>query len=228
MGKSLWVGTAADFKYRIPLSFYPFLGLCALGLLLHVPLDIEPSHAAAIVGIFATGLVLRVWGSSLLTSAIVVDAKAHATKLIDQGPFALMRNPLYTGAGFMLAAIVFFLPPAVLVPFAVYSGVIGLRLALYEERLMHESFGAAYDAYVARTGRYLPHPLKWHRIVWHDALHAGHLKNAVLSEFIFVLYFACLVAALMAHDSRILYGGVIASSLIGGSIVKKSAKQAKI
>lgn len=224
----LFTGTAADFKYRIPFSFYPLIALCALGFFLRPSIDLKPALATSLGGLFALGLVLRVWGSSLLTSAVVVDAKAHASKLIDEGPFALIRNPLYTGAGLMLAAIVIFLPPPIVIAFLFYSGWIGLRLAFYEENLMRVNFGAAYDDYVARTGRYLPHPFKWHRVIWSDLFRAGNWKSAVLSEFTFVLYFACLLAALALRDSRVLYGGVIVASFIGGFVVKKLARQANV
>src|SRR5690349_14962232 len=54
--------------------------------------------AGAIALAIAIGaLALRVWGASYLSASTVWDQKRHAEVLIQSGPFALIRHPLYLG-----------------------------------------------------------------------------------------------------------------------------------
>lgn len=227
MLRKFFIGTATDFRYRIPLTFYPLLAVCVLGFILTPELPQSLQMRMTLTAIFALGLALRVWGSSFLTSAIVVDAKAHDEILIDLGPFALIRHPLYSGAGLMILAIALPLPLFITVPFFLYESVMGLRLALYEEKLMLAKFGETYRSYLARTGRFAPHFFRLKNFAARRLFTCGPLQGALLSEFTFVLYGFVLICAFVWNDSRILYAGVIAASLVGGFLVKKFAKQAK-
>jgi protein-S-isoprenylcysteine O-methyltransferase Ste14 len=227
---TLFVGTERDFANRIPLTFYPLLIAYFAGLLLPASLDVAQFgwvSNLAIMGVFIFGLVLRIWGSSILTSDIVMDREAHADLLITHGPFAYIRHPLYTGAGFMLAAMAVFLPVAVAVPFWIYEGWIGLRLATYEENLMKLRFGDKYRHYMEQTGRYLP------RIFVGEHLSKSrsekiNFREAVASEFVFVIYGILLAVGLYTGNRRLFLGGVIIGSVVGALIVKKMVKQAKV
>lgn len=78
-----------------------------------------------------------------------------ASRLVTTGIYAWSRNPIYLGNGILLAgaALAFcnlwFLPAAAIASFAV------LRLAvLREERHLAARFGAAWEDYRSRTGRW--------------------------------------------------------------------------
>ena len=115
--------------------------------------------------------VPRVIGWALLLSGLGLDLAAmivmtrhranilphrSATALVTTGPFAWSRNPIYLGNTIALcgAGLAFanpwFLLTALLAAFAV------TRLAIQrEEAHLARRFGAAWDAYRRRTGRWL-------------------------------------------------------------------------
>lgn len=227
---SFFTGNKRDFANRIPLTFYPLLIACGIGFLLPASLDVAQFGYVSnlvIIGIFMFGLILRIWGSSILTSDIVMDRNAHSEILITHGPFAQIRHPLYTGAGFMLAAMAVFLPVAVAVPFWIYEAWIGLRLARYEEQLMLDRFGDAYRHYMQQTGRYLPRLFVSEHLTRSRSTKIN-LKAAIASEFVFVIYGILLIIGLYTGNRRLFLAGVIIGSVVGGLIVKKFVKQAKI
>ena len=73
---------------------------------------------------------------------------APSTTVIDSGPFALSRNPLYVGLLALYLGLAFLLPTfwgLVLFP----AAVLLVRWGAIEpdERFLHDRFGASYDAY---------------------------------------------------------------------------------
>jgi protein-S-isoprenylcysteine O-methyltransferase Ste14 len=110
------------------------------------------------VALFLVGGAVRIWPVFVLRerfSGLVAIQKGH--QLVTGGPYRLVRNPSYLGLlvsilgwalafrsamGLVLAAL--FVPPLI------------ARMAS-EERLLSAQFGAAYDAYRARTWRLVPY-----------------------------------------------------------------------
>ena len=107
--------------------------------------------------VYVLGGVLRLWPVFVLGfrfSGLVAIQSGHT--LETRGIYRLVRNPSYLGMiinmiGWGLA----------------FRGLSGVAIALFllvplvprihsEERLLHEHFGAEYDAYVARTWRLVP------------------------------------------------------------------------
>ena len=85
-----------------------------------------------------------------------LHAAARAERLAVDGPYARVRHPQY--AGFMAIMVGFLLqwptlPTLVMFPVLV---VVYRRLATREEREVAHAFGADWDAYAARTPRFLP------------------------------------------------------------------------
>ena len=79
-------------------------------------------------------------------------------KLVSSGPYALVRHPMYTS--FLLIALgqAFLLPNWV----AGFAGLVGFTILFFlrvdkEERMMMESFGPEYQAYMERTKRLIPY-----------------------------------------------------------------------
>jgi protein-S-isoprenylcysteine O-methyltransferase Ste14 len=77
--------------------------------------------------------------------------------LVQTGPFALVRHPIYVALFlFMVAiAVTFGHTGRLLVGVPVYALGTWLRIR-HEERLLRDMFGAAYDAYAARVKRFVP------------------------------------------------------------------------
>lgn len=111
------------------------------------------------------GLLVAVLGLAATLSAqtamgpswrIGVDPE-EATDLITHGPFAVVRNPIFTAMGIMLTGLTLMVPglPMLL---ALLTFCVGaqLQVRLVEEPALLARHGTAYRAYTARVGRFLP------------------------------------------------------------------------
>ena len=111
---------------------------------------------AAGIGITAVGELIRLWGVHHI-GAISRTRSDRLGPLIDTGPFALIRNPLYVGnillwVGFaLIARLVWLAPIVVLLLGAEYHAIVR-----WEESLLASRLGEAYSAYSARVPRWLP------------------------------------------------------------------------
>lgn len=78
-------------------------------------------------------------------------------RLVVRGPYAVMRNPMYIGAGLALvgASLVYQSLP-LLGYAAAFLLVTHLFVVLYEEPTLRRTFGADYEAYCRRVGRWWP------------------------------------------------------------------------
>ncbi len=78
-------------------------------------------------------------------------------RLITQGPYRFVRNPMYVGAASALAgAAVFYLSWPLLVYGCVLLVAAHLFVVFYEEPTLARTFGQEYEAYKRRVGRWLP------------------------------------------------------------------------
>lgn len=120
-------------------AFQPWL--CALGIV------------AAIAALIMFRLTHKALGRNWSVSLQLKEDH----KLITDGIYARIRHPMYTAFWLMALAQALLLPNWI----AGLSGLLGfgtlyiLRVR-HEERLMLDGFGAAYQAYMDRTGRLLP------------------------------------------------------------------------
>lgn len=78
-------------------------------------------------------------------------------KLVTDGLYRYVRHPMYSSFWLWAIAQAFLIPNFV----AGLAGVVGVGLLYFhrvghEEAMMRETFGEAYDAYAARTGRVIP------------------------------------------------------------------------
>jgi protein-S-isoprenylcysteine O-methyltransferase Ste14 len=100
--------------------------------------------------------VIRTWAAAYLHSAIVHDHALHSEKLVADGPFRYVRNPLYLG-GVLLAAGMGLL--ASRLGWCVMT--LGLLLFYYrlifrEEAALTASQGESFRAYCAAVPRFFP------------------------------------------------------------------------
>jgi len=81
-------------------------------------------------------------------------------ELITQGPYALVRNPIYLGMfGLMVATGLAFSTWWALVA-AILVFLVGNRVRIRaEEKLLREAFGAQFDDYTRRVPAFFPHHL---------------------------------------------------------------------
>lgn len=112
--------------------------------------------AAIALAIAVIALALRVWGASYLSAPTVWDQKAHAEALVQSGPFAFVRHPLYLG-NVLLALGLGAAAPLAGWAFIVVATVLFVNALIhYEEDRLAERHGAAYDAYRRSVPSLLP------------------------------------------------------------------------
>jgi len=109
------------------------------------------------LGIGASGLLLILWAASHLYRArTTILPHKNASVLVTSGPFARFRNPIYLGDVMLLLGAaeltknIWFVPAAV-----IFAIIVTLVAILPEEHHLEEKFGADYQAYKARTRRWI-------------------------------------------------------------------------
>jgi protein-S-isoprenylcysteine O-methyltransferase Ste14 len=120
--------------------------------------EAPPSILLLVVGVGITmiGELIRLWGVHHI-GAISRTRSDRLGPLIDTGPFALIRNPLYVGnillwVGFAVTARLLWLAPVVVLLLgAEYHAIVK-----WEESLLASRLGDAYRSYTDRVPRWLP------------------------------------------------------------------------
>lgn len=78
-------------------------------------------------------------------------------RLVVQGPYRFVRNPMYIGAGLALAGVALFYQSFALLGYTgVFFLVTHLFVAAYEEPTLRRTFGNDYKAYCEKAGRWWP------------------------------------------------------------------------
>ena len=111
------------------------------------------------------GVVLVVVGIVLTLSAQVtmgaswrgdVDPDAR-TELVTTGPFAVVRNPIFTGTAMTAIGLALMVPNVFAVAMLVaFATAWEIQVRLVEEPYLLRVHGDAYRRYAARTGRFVP------------------------------------------------------------------------
>lgn len=109
-------------------------------------------------GVLAIAVGLFIWSHASLGRNWSVKVELHTDQtLVTRGPYRWVRHPMYSslllmGIGLVLATS----NPFVSLPYLATVAIMYAERVADEERLMLESFGAQYEAYMRRTGRLLP------------------------------------------------------------------------
>jgi protein-S-isoprenylcysteine O-methyltransferase Ste14 len=171
--------SAIEFRLRmlimvaiVVLGFYaPWIEWWGLGtrrpLIEWLPLELSRSgalsFAVAVPIVICLGAILaflgatfRVWGAAYLNYATIHHGEMLGGAVMADGPYRFLRNPLYVGGWFMMAAIAFLMPPTgALVSFTLFT-VFLLRLILAEEEFLGVSLGEPYSQYLKAVPRLIP------------------------------------------------------------------------
>lgn len=121
----------------------------------------ESIGAAQVAGLIvgASGAVLALW---CILTFVVIGRGTPAPfdpprRLVEVGPYRLVRNPMYVGAGFALAgAALFYQSWALLGYCVVFALITHLFVVIYEEPILRATFGESYIRYCERVQRWLP------------------------------------------------------------------------
>ncbi len=111
--------------------------------------------AAAILFALLAAL-LRTWGTAYLGRGVVHDAKLHGERVVADGPFRYVRNPLYVGTWLHSLALAVLMSPGGGL-FAVVA-VVALNAVKVraEERHLRAWAGEMYTSYLERVPRFFP------------------------------------------------------------------------
>lgn len=126
---------------------------------------VEPISSLDTTAVHVLGLVLAVGGIAATFRAQIAMGTSwrigvdpdERTELVMDGPFALVRNPIFAAMLPTALGLTLLVPSWVAI-----LGLVGLVLALelqvrvVEEPYLLKAHGAAYAAYAARVGRFFP------------------------------------------------------------------------
>jgi protein-S-isoprenylcysteine O-methyltransferase Ste14 len=119
----------------------------------------EPAgHAIFMVGAVSVGLaaLIRTWGTAYLRAEVMRDRVLHTERLVADGPYRHVRNPLYLGSLMMAAGVGLLASPIGWLVLMAGFVVALLRLIGREEAFLLEKQGEAYQAYLKRVHRLWP------------------------------------------------------------------------
>lgn len=122
------------------------------------PAAIEVQQGAG-MGIGAAGAVVALW--CIVIFAFVGRGTPAPfdppRRLVIQGPYRFVRNPMYMGAGLALASAALFYES---LPLLGYTGLFFLAthvfVVWYEEPTLRRTFGQEYEAYCRQVRRWWP------------------------------------------------------------------------
>ncbi len=123
------------------------------------PLSAKALAEAVVIALLMAGAVgLFLWSTRTMGRNWSIVARTLADhQLVQDGPFRLIRHPIYTGMFlFMLAiSLAFGHTRQLLLAIPVFALGTWLRVRI-EEALLGREFGAGYTAYAARVKRFVP------------------------------------------------------------------------
>ena len=124
------------------------------------PIDALDPTAVQIAGIvlYALGLAGCVAAQLAMGASwrIGVD-DSERTELVTDGPFAIVRNPIYSAVIPLVAGLVLLAPnPVAIAAFAGLIAAFEIQTRLVEEPHLLRTHDSAYREYASRVGRFLP------------------------------------------------------------------------
>ena len=146
-------------------------------------------NAYRLIFLFGTLLLvlaagLRTWGTSYLHAEVMRDSRVHTERLLADGPYRHVRNPLYlgnillaVGMGLMASRIGFLVLSLGMTLFV-------MRLILREEAELLRDQGDPYRRYCLAVPRFLPSPTP--RVA--PAGNAPHWGQAIRAELMYWLF----------------------------------------
>lgn len=153
----------------------------------------QPTVLTATLGLLSIvlGELFRIYSVGFIGTVSRTRSQSTGQKLIDEGPFAYVRNPLYLGNFGITAG------------FGLYGGVVWIFLLTvflfwlqyyfivhYEENLLTDRFGEEYEVYKTRVPRWVPLSMpRLEEILWPDNFSPALKSEKRTLTTIFVLLF---------------------------------------
>lgn len=100
--------------------------------------------------------LLRTWATSFLGSEVMHDEDLHSERLVADGPYRYVRNPLYLGTTLLTLGMGMIASRAGYAVIVIGVLVFNLRLIGREETELAASQGESYRRYLQRVPRFVP------------------------------------------------------------------------
>jgi protein-S-isoprenylcysteine O-methyltransferase Ste14 len=104
----------------------------------------------------AKAVLFRVWGTAYLGPGTVNSFNMVAGKVMADGPYRYVRNPLYIGLWCMVIAAAFLMPVTGAAFAVTLIAIFAIRLTLGEEAFLTAQLGEPYLAYMRAVPRFIP------------------------------------------------------------------------
>lgn len=112
--------------------------------------------AGAVVAILGIALTLHAQVAMGNSWRIGVD-RQERTELVTEGPFALVRNPIFSAMIPTALGLTLLVPSVVAIAgFVALVVALELQVRVVEEPYLRSTHGDAYERYAARVGRFVP------------------------------------------------------------------------
>ena len=155
----------------------------------------------------AVGMLFRVWGAAYLGYSTVHHADMQAEAVMAAGPYRYVRNPLYIGTWFMMAAISLLMTPSGALFTMALVSLFQFRLILGEEAFLAGQLGEPYSRYLHAVPRLLP---RLHADVPPASAHPQWL-TAVLAELMPIGTFVTLAFVSWSYDNMRMLNAIVIS-----------------
>jgi protein-S-isoprenylcysteine O-methyltransferase Ste14 len=99
---------------------------------------------------------VRTWATSYLGSDVVYDMDLHSDRVVADGPYRFVRNPLYLGTWLLTAALSILMPPGGALFALVTVTLLIMAWVMAEERKLTIERGEGYIAYLKKVPRFFP------------------------------------------------------------------------
>ncbi len=208
-----WID-AWGFGKRISLQEWLPLELSRLGLFSFTVASPVVIITAALIA--AVGAALRVWGTAYLGPATVQNIDMKAGPVMAGDPYRYVRNPLYLGLWFMVAAMAFLMPPTGALCAMALLTVFLLRLILGEEAFLSAQLGEPYQAYLRVVPRLIPRL----RTGLQSSSVDHHWLRALLAEITPIGVFVSLAFLSWSYNNRLMVRAILIS--FGISLVARA------
>lgn len=118
----------------------------------------HPAVAGVGLVLAAVGIALTFWAQLAMGASwrLGVDP-GERTALVTSGPFAVVRNPIFSTMALTALGLTLMAPTiAGVAALAAVAVALELQVRAVEEPYLRTVHGVAFDAYAARTGRFVP------------------------------------------------------------------------
>ncbi len=171
--------------------------------------DLYQQTTAALIA--SLGVLLRVWGTSALSTQRMLKLQAQGETLVESGPFAMVRNPLYLGTLLVIGGWSVLYGWQAAICFTVFHAIRFNRIVLYEESIFESELSNRFDEYRESVPRWIP---RWSGIMkseWPHMSIAAALSNAPFVAMTIALW---LIAG--PSDASIFFPAAVVGLLVCG------------